>query len=52
MELNLGDGKVCKFKVFVVFSEVLLMLEKISVIVTDLRRTINIFLFLDGGIKR
>lgn len=52
MESNQGDGKACKLKAFVALPEALLMPEKISVTVTDLRRTTNISLFPDGGIKR
>lgn len=52
MESNPGDGKACKLKAFVALPEALLMPEKISVTVTDLRRTTNISLFPDGGIKR
>lgn len=52
MESNPGDGKACKLKAFVALPEALLMPEKILVTVTDLRRTTNISLFPDGGIKR
>lgn len=52
MESNPGDGKACKLKAFVALPEALLMPEKISVTVTDLRRTTNISLFPDRGIKR
>lgn len=52
MESNPGDGKACKLKAFVALPEALLMPEKISLTVTDLRRTTNISLFPDRGIKR
>lgn len=45
MESNPGDGKACKLKAFVALPEALLMPEKISVTVTDLRRKLTFLYF-------